>query len=276
MRLELPNASSRQEDTLSVTETASVVAKKNDDGSKYINQYMIIKGLGRYDILRRINRTSCRGSYGVVKQCFDTVIHRQVAMKIMNKTKLKRLFVSKQTTAYKLMETEIAIMKKMNNPNIVKLYEIIDDPGYNKLFIIMEYISGGSIHSLLKDCASFPLDRCWKYFRDLIHGLEYCHEVAGIIHRDIKPENLLVDQTDTLKIVDFGVAFMMNDGSDESKMTIGSTFYLAPEICKGGVYKGRRTDIWAAGITLFRMVTSRVPFEGTNIPAIYQAIKNLE
>ena len=86
----------------------------------------------------------------------------------------------------------------------------------------------------------------------------------------------MIDQTDTLKIVDFGVAYMMTDGSDESKMTLGSTFFLAPEICKGTVYKGRRTDIWAVGVTLYRMVTAKIPFEGKSIPAIYQVIVNNE
>eukprot|EP00826_Nyctotherus_ovalis_P035673 TRINITY_DN3081_c0_g1_i15.p2 TRINITY_DN3081_c0_g1~~TRINITY_DN3081_c0_g1_i15.p2 ORF type:complete len:207 (-),score=62.21 TRINITY_DN3081_c0_g1_i15:352-972(-) len=197
-------------------------------------------------------------------------------MKIMNKKKLKRLRVAKQTTAYKLLETEIAIMKKMNHPNIVQLYEVIDDPDYDKLFIIMEYISGGSLSSLMKGVEPMPLEKCWKYFRDLVYGLEYCHEVAGIIHRDIKPENLLIDKDDTLKIVDFGVSFMMNNGSDESKVNLGSALYLAPEICKGSVYKGRKSDIWAAGVTLFRMATNKFPFEGVSLPAVYKAIKENE
>eukprot|EP00826_Nyctotherus_ovalis_P035674 TRINITY_DN3081_c0_g1_i16.p2 TRINITY_DN3081_c0_g1~~TRINITY_DN3081_c0_g1_i16.p2 ORF type:complete len:222 (+),score=60.46 TRINITY_DN3081_c0_g1_i16:1098-1763(+) len=213
-----------------------------------------------------------RGSYGTVKLCVDTVLHKQVAMKIMNKTRLKRLFVAKNTTAYKLLETEIAVMKKMNHPNIVRLYEIIDDPDYTDLFIIMEYISGGSLHSMIRETGALPLEKTWKYFRDLIYGLEYCHEVAGIIHRDIKPENLLVDKNDTLRIVDFGVSFMMNDGSDESNTTLGSAFYLAPEICKGRTYRGRRTDLWAAGVTLYRMATNRYPFEGTSIPEVYRTI----
>ena len=174
------------------------------------------------------------------------------------------------------METEIAIMKKMNHPSIVKLYEIIDDPGYGKLFIIMEFISGGSLHSSIDEKKPIAIDLCWKYFRHLISGLEYCHETAGIIHRDIKPENLLIDPQGNLKIVDFGVAFMMNDGSDENKVTLGSTFYLAPEVCKGMVYKGRRTDIWSSGVTLYTMVTCKTPFEGTSIPTIYNAIINTE
>jgi len=211
-----------------------------------------------------------------VRLCFDTVLHKQVAMKIMNKKKLKRLLVAKQTTAYKLLETEVAIMRKMNHKNIIQLYEIIDDPKYDKLFIIMEYVSGGSLSSLMRGVDPMPLDKCWKYFRDLIYGLEYCHDVAGIIHRDIKPENLLINKDDTLKIVDFGVSFMMNDGSDESKVNLGSALYLAPEICKGSVYKGRKTDIWATGVTLFRMATNKFPFEGKSVPEAYKRIKEDE
>ena len=203
-------------------------------------------------------------------------MHMQLAMKIMNKTKLKRLIIAKNTTAYKLLETEIAIMKKMNHRNIVKLHEVIDDPQYNKAYIIMEYVPGGSLHSLIRDGKGLEEEKCRKYFRDVIRGLEYCHDVVGIIHRDMKPENLLLGKDDVVKIADFGVSFMMNEGSDESKTTLGSTFYLAPEICKGKVYKGRKTDIWAAGVTLYRLYTGKFPFEGTSIPAIYESIKNKE
>lgn len=194
-------------------------------------------------------------------------------MKIMNKAKLKRLMVATNTTAYKLLETEIAIMKKMNHPNIVKLYEVINDSDYDKLFLIMEYIPGGSLHSLVRD-KGLGEEKCWEYFRDVLRGLEYCHEAAGIVHRDVKPENLLVANDHCVKFVDFGVSFMITDGSDESKSTLGSTFYMAPEICSGKVYKGKMTDIWAVGVTLYRILTNKFPFEGTSIPEIYDSIKN--
>jgi [calcium/calmodulin-dependent protein kinase] kinase len=70
-------------------------------------------------------------------------------------------------------------MKKMNHPSIVKLYEVIDDPEYDKLFMIMEYIPGGSLHSFIKT-QGLTEDKCSKYFRDIIKGLEYCHEAAEI------------------------------------------------------------------------------------------------
>lgn len=76
----------------------------------------------------------------------------------------------------------------------------------------------------------------WSYFRDLIAGLEYCHECAQIIHRDIKPDNLLLDQDDRIKIADFGVSFIMENGSDEITATAGSNYFFAPEVTKGNSY----------------------------------------
>lgn len=247
----------------SYVENTLVIAKLDEFGNKFVNQYMVLESLGR-------------GSYGVVKKCFDTILHKQVAMKVLNKKKLKRQFITKEKTSFNLIQNELAIMKKMNHPNTVQLYEIIDDPAFEKLFIIMEFIQGGTIAGLIKKDGKIPVGKCWKYFRELICGLEYCHEIAGIIHRDIKPENLIVSNSDTLKIVDFGVAFMMKDGSDESKATQGSGYYLAPEICKGEIYKGKKTDIWAAGVTLFHMVTGKVPFEAMNVSQLYNTIINKE
>ena len=185
----------------------------------------------------------------------------KVAMKIMNKARLKKLFIGKNKTAYKLVENEVAIMKKMFHPNIVHLYEIIDDPNSNKLYLIMGYITGGNLQEVIKLKGKLTPDQCWRYFRDLIQGLEYCHKVAGIIHRDIKPENLLIRTDDTLCIADFGISFMLENGSDESRATLGSAYYMAPEICTCSKYKGRLTDIWAAGVTLYYMATSKLPFE---------------
>lgn len=196
-------------------------------------------------------------------------------MKIINKKRLKKLFINKNTTAYKLVLTEIAIMKKINHPNVVRLIEIIDDPNYDKLYIIMEYINGGTLLKQIKINNILSEEKAWKYFRELILGLEYCHDVAGIIHRDIKPENILIDTKDSLHIVDFGVSFMIdNNGSDESKATLGSGYYMAPEIYKSQSYKGRQTDIWAAGVTLYYMVHGYLPFEGSNSQVLGRNITN--
>ena len=73
----------------------------------------------------------------------------------------------------------------------------------------------------------------WRWFRDLICALEYCHECAGIIHRDIKPENILIDENDSVKLADFGVSQIMENGNDEINTTAGSQLYFSPEACRG-------------------------------------------
>jgi serine/threonine protein kinase len=93
-----------------------------------------------------------------------------------------------------------------------------------------------------------------KYFRHLISAIQYCHENAKIIHRDIKPENLLLDDEDNVKLSDFGVSFMMENGSDEIQTSAGSYYYTSPEACLGALYKGKKSDIWACGVTLYYMI----------------------
>ena len=102
------------------------------------------------------------------------------------------------------------------------------------------------------------------------------HESAGVIHRDIKPENLLIDEQDCIKISDFGVSFLMENGSDEIATTAGSNMYFAPEVCNGSTFKGRKSDVWAAGVTLYQMVFKKYPFKANNFPDLYYKIQNLE
>lgn len=92
------------------------------------------------------------------------------------------------------------------------------------------------------------------------------HECAGVAHRDIKPENLLVDENDCLKISDFGVSSLFENGTDELTSTAGSNYFFSPEICSGAVFKARKSDIWAAGVTLYFMFFKKYPFNSSNIP----------
>lgn len=84
-----------------------------------------------------------------------------------------------------------------------------------------------------------------KYFRQLIDGLEYCHKVAQVVHRDIKPENLLIDDNGDLKITDFGVSSLIENGNDQITNTAGSNYFFSPEECKCTKFNGMKTDIWA-------------------------------
>lgn len=114
-----------------------------------------------------------------------------------------------------------------DHENVVRLYEVLDDPSVDKLYMIMEYVKNGSLMSKLGKSKSIQPNLLWKYFRDTLSGLHYCkiinvktishlvHECAGVIHRDLKPENLLIDENDRIKISDFGVSFIVENGSDE-------------------------------------------------------------
>mmetsp|Transcript_19697 Transcript_19697/g.18761 ORF Transcript_19697/g.18761 Transcript_19697/m.18761 type:complete len:151 (+) Transcript_19697:1845-2297(+) len=114
------------------------------------------------------------------------------------------------------------------------------------------------------------------YFRQIISALEYCHEIASVIHRDIKPENLLINEKDEIKMADFGVSSMIENGQDELSGNAGSNFYMSPEACQGSKFKGKGSDIWAVGVTLYYMVEATLPFFSTNFPDLFQKIKTEE
>lgn len=152
----------------------------------------------------------------------------------------------------------------------------MDDPTVDKLYIIMEYVKNGSLHSKVVKYGVLPPNSLWKYFRDILQGLHYLHECVGVIHRDIKPENLLIDEKDCLKISDFGVSFLVENGSDEIYSTAGSNYFFSPEICAGETYKGKKSDIWALGVTWYFMVYKKYPFNSNSIPTLYNKIQHEE
>lgn len=106
--------------------------------------------------------------------------------------------------------------------------------------------------------------------------LHIVHECVGVIHRDLKPENLLVDENDRIKIADFGVSYIIENGCDEIMSTAGSNYFFSPEICAGISYKGKKSDIWALGVTLYYMFFKKYPFTATSIPILYNKVANDE
>ena len=107
-------------------------------------------------------------------------------------------------------------------------------------------------------------------------AVEYCHENAKIIHRDIKPENILVDENDDVKLSDFGVSFMMENGTDDISTSAGSYYYYSPEACLGANYKGKKSDIWACGVTLYYMIFKKHPFNSSMLPELFKKIQTEE
>ncbi|KAF2156052.1 Pkinase-domain-containing protein [Myriangium duriaei CBS 260.36] len=181
--------------------------------------------------------------------------------------------------AFDLIKGEIAVMKKLNHPNVVSLIEVLDDPDEDSLYMVLEMCKKGVVMKVGLDETADPYDEetCRYWFRDLVLGLEYLHH-QGIIHRDLKPDNCLITHDDVLKIVDFGVSEMFdNKTSDMSTAkSAGSPAFMPPELCvaKHGNVSGRAIDIWSMGVTLYCLRYGKIPFESSNMLDLYEAIRN--
>lgn len=246
-----------------VTETTSLEKVKRDDGTKMINSFEVIKALGK-------------GAFGKVKLCKDSHDGHLYAIKIMDKTVLKK----KRQGMSNMLESvkkEIAIMKKLSHPNCVRMYEVIDDPSQSKLYLRLEYVEGGQCMPSNNGTKPLPIATAQKYFVDLVNGLEYLHH-NHILHRDLKPENLLVDAEGALKLADFGVSqhFGGGDGDDDDMInkSAGTPAFMPPECCVPGAFHGRLADIWSAGISLYFMVHGKCPFVCPNVLQLYDMIKD--
>ena len=142
----------------------------------------------------------------------------------------------------------------------------------------MEYMKNGSLHDyMMKNLLNDEALR--QFFRDLILGLEYCHESANIIHFDIKVDNLLLDENNNLKISDFGISQIFQNNDDLIKSNkFGSPFYMAPELTvKNSSFHGKPIDIWSSGIVLYYMVYMNLPFyvgSSNEILNLYELIRN--
>lgn len=177
-----------------------------------------------------------------------------------------------------LIREEIAIMKKLNHPNLVSLFEVLDDPAEDSLYMVVEMCKKGVVMKvgMHEPAEPYVPERCRTFFRDLILGIEYLH-AQGVVHRDIKPDNLLLTEDDVLKIVDFGVSELFEKDSDfMTTKSAGSPAFLPPELCISahGRISGRAADIWSMGVTLYCLYFGRVPFEKINPLELYESIRS--
>jgi len=214
---------------------------------KTIHQYLLGEVLGK-------------GSYAKVREALDTRTFNVVAIKIAKKN-IKKLPGSSEAS----LKQEISIIEKLNHKNVVKYYESFSKEEKEKIYIVIEYVEGGTLQDLINKSPTsrLPLKQAQRYFKDLILGLQYLHS-QGIVHRDIKPGNLLLTTDGVLKITDFGSAERIESFEDPnySAKAPGAPAFQPPEIASGEeTFSGVAGDVWAAGVTLFYIVTGKYPFE---------------
>lgn len=181
------------------------------------------------------------------------------------------------------MEREIEILKHVSHKHIVQLFEIINDPNHDIVYMAMELLPGGPVMSMTKPEGQTPLPEmhALKYFRQIIQGLCYLHH-QRIVHRDLKPSNILLLNDDVVKITDFGVSYMF-DVSETGFLlydTKGTPAFMAPECLDPRTpitgFDARAADVWALGVTLYCFLYGRIPFRGTTKYAIYNTIRSQE
>ena len=165
---------------------------------------------------------------------------------------------------------EIEILKKLNHPNIMKIYEFYNRE--HRFYLICELIEGEELFEKIAQTKYFNEEHAAVCMRQILGGINYCHK-NGVTHRDIKPENILVEKDDkdgfSLKIIDFGTSSMIKPNENLTKKT-GTSFYIAPEVLRGKY--NEKCDIWSCGIIMYILLSGGPPFNGTTNNEIFCAI----
>ncbi|BEJ16684.1 hypothetical protein CspHIS471_0600850 [Cutaneotrichosporon sp. HIS471] len=223
----------------------------------------------------KIGRTIGKGSSGRVKIAKHASTDQYAAVKIVPKGLImsSRLSMSDAgPKAEKLLlgiEREIVIMKLIDHPNVLSLYDVWETN--DDLYLVMEYVPGGELFDYLVRKGRLPQHEALHYFQQICYAVDYCHRF-NICHRDLKPENLLLDQHKNIKVADFGMAAWQAD-ENLLETSCGSPHYASPEIVAGKSYNGTASDIWSCGIILFALLTGRLPFDDDNIRTLLQKVK---
>ena len=162
------------------------------------------------------------------------------------------------------------VLRELNHPNIVTLIDVIEQDSNH--YLILEYVDGGDLKDLLsKSPSGLPLDQVLQIAIQLADALTRSH-FLDIIHRDIKPANVLIDQNDTPRLTDFGVAHIIGDSDlTQEGVLLGTYGYLSPEACLGKRVDAR-SDIWSFGVLIFELLTGQNPFTGDSIVQVITAI----
>jgi serine/threonine protein kinase len=241
-------------------------------GFECINNYVLLSKLGS-------------GNYGVVYLAIDEQSGNQAAIKKVHRAPhhfqpvpTDQLSVSCDSGHYSsstdYVRQEVELMKSLRHKHIIALYEVIDDPTKEHVYMIMQYANRGALARMdsagccTRKIAS-PL--LLRYLEQAVAGLRYLHR-HGVVHRDIKPENILLDSEDRLYLADFGVSCSL---ANPSRRTKGTPLFFAPELfAEQHPQPSCEADIWALGVTFYALLVGRAPFRGYSFNALARSVMN--
>lgn len=225
---------------------------------------MITKGQkinDRYEIIRTIGE----GGMANVYLAHDIILDRMVAVKIL------RGDLADDEKFVRRFQREAISASSLGHPNIVEMYDVGEDGG--KYFIVMEYVDGKTLKSLIKKRGALTLPEVVDIMMQLTSAIAHAHE-SYIIHRDIKPQNVMILEDGIVKITDFGIAMALNSNEiTQTNSVMGSVYYMPPEQANGNG-STTKSDIYSLGILMYELVTGKIPFKGDS--AVEIAIKQMK
>ncbi len=224
------------------------------------------ESIGKYEIIRPLGK----GATATVYLCRDPDTGLEVAVKLIllgndNAAMSRRLM--------KLFQTESGIGRRLDHPNIVKIYDAVVEP--DRAYIAMEYIDGTPLDQFVSISKLLPLHRVIGIIFKCAIALDYAYR-QGVIHRDIKPANILLTKDDDPKITDFGLSLNLQQAEGREStfiMGVGSPAYMSPEQIKAYPLN-QKTDLYSLGVVLFQMLTGRLPFRANNHATLVYRIIN--
>ncbi len=224
---------------------------------------MLSGRIGKYEISRPLGK----GAMGVVYLAHDTVLERDVALKVMSAN------IADDPDLKQRFEREAKAVARMTHPNVVSVFDLGQHTD-GSLYIAMELLKGQDLQKAVRTQPPMSLERKVGIVLQTLAGLHHAHQ-AGIVHRDVKPANIFLNADGSVKIMDFGVARLTTASMTGTGNVVGTADYMSPEQVKGAKVDGR-SDLFSAGAVLFELLTGRRPFHADNLMAIFYKITHDE
>ena len=259
-RSETQETNSQRNYSLKTSSKLQRIKTKSDEEEILIFSEMLVNE-NKGDVLQYYVpiETIGEGSFGKVFKVKQRSTGHTFAMKL----------VSKDTQNNKYFLNEINILRKLDHPNILKIYEYFSNEKY--WYFVMEYVSGGELYEKICDMQFYDENKAAIIMKQIFSCVSYLNQM-GIVHRDLKPENMMMtNKKDALeiKLIDFGTATFLKKGK-KLKNKVGSPYYIAPEVLKGNY--GLECDVWYCGVILYILLVGYPPFDGKNTNEIFQNI----